>query len=127
LETFSKYKIGDPAIVGNLVFGPRIISNLVDTEPDEINSREFFQIFAGIPLYLSSKLSKPVGASGSSISLGEACDCDPEEVFFVSTPLFQTNFLPDLIQVKVFAPTTDLTPTFWHFAPALAAALEVES
>jgi hypothetical protein len=27
------------------------------------------------------------------------------------------------MQVKVFAPTTDLTPTFWHFAPALAAAV----
>jgi hypothetical protein len=26
------------------------------------------------------------------------------------------------MQVKVFAPTTDLTPTFEHFAPALAAA-----
>jgi hypothetical protein len=38
------------------------------------------------------------------------------------TPLFQTSFLPLLIQVKVFAPTTDLLPTFVHFAPALAAA-----
>jgi hypothetical protein len=38
------------------------------------------------------------------------------------TPLFQTSFLPFLVQVKVFAPTTDLTPTFEHFAPALAAA-----
>jgi len=26
------------------------------------------------------------------------------------------------MQVKVFAPTTDLLPTFVHFAPALAAA-----
>ena len=38
------------------------------------------------------------------------------------TPLFQTNFFPYLIQVKVFVPTTDLTPTFEHFAPALTAA-----
>jgi hypothetical protein len=37
-------------------------------------------------------------------------------------PLFQTNFFPDLMQVKVFAPTTDVTPIFEHFAPALAAA-----
>jgi hypothetical protein len=27
------------------------------------------------------------------------------------------------MQVKVFAPTTDVTPTFVHFAPALAAAV----
>jgi hypothetical protein len=38
-------------------------------------------------------------------------------------PLFQTNFFPDLMQVKVFAPTTDLLPTFVHLAPALAAAV----
>jgi hypothetical protein len=37
-------------------------------------------------------------------------------------PLSQTNFVPDFMQVKVFAPTTDLLPTFVHFAPALAAA-----
>jgi hypothetical protein len=36
--------------------------------------------------------------------------------------LFQTNLFPDFMQVKVFAPTTDLLPTFEHFAPALAAA-----
>jgi hypothetical protein len=45
----------------------------------------------------------------------------------IKTPLFQTNFFPDFMQVKVFAPTTDLIPTFEHFAPALVAALEMES
>ena len=47
--------------------------------------------------------------------------------FFVdiTTPLSQTNFFPDFVQVKVFAPTTDLTPTFWHFAPALVTAVAV--
>jgi hypothetical protein len=41
----------------------------------------------------------------------------------VPTPLFQTNFFPDLMQVKVFAPTTDLIPTFEQVPPALVAAL----
>jgi hypothetical protein len=37
--------------------------------------------------------------------------------------LFQTNFLPDLMQVKVLFPTTDLMPTLVHLAPAFTAAL----
>ena len=37
-------------------------------------------------------------------------------------PLFQTNFLPDLMQVKVLLATTDLIPTFLHAPPALVAA-----
>jgi hypothetical protein len=44
-----------------------------------------------------------------------------DEVVFV-TPLFQTNFLPDLTQVKVLFPATDLMPTLVHLAPALVAA-----
>jgi hypothetical protein len=45
----------------------------------------------------------------------------PEEFDFV-IPLSQINLLPDLMQVNVFEPTTDLLPTFEHLAPALAAA-----
>jgi hypothetical protein len=41
--------------------------------------------------------------------------------FLMATPLFQTNFLPDLMQVKVLVPTTDLFPTLMHLAPALVA------
>jgi hypothetical protein len=37
-------------------------------------------------------------------------------------PLFQTNFLPDLIQVYVLFPTTDLLLIFVHLAPAFTAA-----
>ena len=36
-------------------------------------------------------------------------------------PLFQTNFLPDLTQVKVLFPATDLMPTLVHLAPAFVA------
>ncbi len=38
-------------------------------------------------------------------------------------PLFQINFLSDLMQVKVLLPTTDVIPTLVHFAPAFTAAL----
>jgi hypothetical protein len=41
----------------------------------------------------------------------------------VDIPLSQTNLLPDLMQVKVLVPTTDLMPTLVHLAPALAEAL----
>jgi hypothetical protein len=41
----------------------------------------------------------------------------------VELPLFQINFFPDLIHVKVFEPTTDSMPTFEHLAPGLAAAV----
>jgi len=40
----------------------------------------------------------------------------------VTTPLSQTNFLPDLTQVKVLRETTDVFPALLHAAPALAAA-----
>jgi hypothetical protein len=39
------------------------------------------------------------------------------------TPLFQTNFLPDLTQVKVFPETTEVFPALVHAAPALTAAI----
>ena len=43
--------------------------------------------------------------------------------FFIVAPLFQTNFLPELMQVKVLLPTADLMPSFVHLSPALTAAL----
>ena len=42
--------------------------------------------------------------------------------FFIATPLFQTNLLPDFMQVKVLLPITDLIPTLVHLSPALTAA-----
>ena len=40
----------------------------------------------------------------------------------IETPLLQTNFFPDLIQVYVLFPTTDLLLIFVHLAPAFTAA-----
>jgi hypothetical protein len=40
----------------------------------------------------------------------------------IFTPLFQTSFVPDLMQVNFFPPETEVAPTFVHLAPALTAA-----
>ncbi len=42
----------------------------------------------------------------------------------IATPLFQTSFLPDLIQVNFFPPAVDVAPTLEHLSPALTAAKE---
>jgi hypothetical protein len=44
------------------------------------------------------------------------------ELFDLLTPLFQTNFFPDLTHVNVLPDTTEVIPALLHFAPALAAA-----
>jgi hypothetical protein len=41
---------------------------------------------------------------------------------FITTPLFQTNFFPDFMHVKLFPLTTSVLPALLHLAPALAAA-----
>jgi hypothetical protein len=41
----------------------------------------------------------------------------------IKTPLFQTNFFPDLMHVNDLLETTDLSPTFLQAPPALVAAL----
>jgi hypothetical protein len=41
---------------------------------------------------------------------------------FTATPLFQTSFVPDLMQVNFFPPETEVDPAFVHLAPALTAA-----
>ena len=47
---------------------------------------------------------------------------DFESLPFEAVPLSQTNFFPDLTQVKVFPLTTSTFPGLVHLAPALAAA-----
>jgi hypothetical protein len=51
-------------------------------------------------------------------------DFDDDSVFFTATPLFQTSFVPDLMQVNFFPPVVDVAPAFGHLAPAFAAAKE---
>ena len=42
--------------------------------------------------------------------------------FLITTPLFQTSFLPDLTQVNFFPLAVAVAPTFVHLAPALGVA-----
>jgi uncharacterized protein Usg len=39
-----------------------------------------------------------------------------------ATPLFQNNFLPDLMQVYIFLDTVDVEPNFEQVDPAFSAA-----
>ncbi len=42
--------------------------------------------------------------------------------FLITTPLFQTSFVPDLMQVNFFPPEVAVDPALVHLAPALGAA-----
>jgi hypothetical protein len=42
--------------------------------------------------------------------------------FLTTTPLFQTSFVPDLMQVNFFPLAVAVAPTFVHLAPAFGAA-----
>ena len=46
--------------------------------------------------------------------------------FGIATPLSQTNFLPDLMQVKVLPEAVAVFPAFGHVEPALTAAFTGE-
>ena len=41
--------------------------------------------------------------------------------FLIATPLFQTSFLPDFMQVNFLSPDVDVAPTLEHLSPALTA------
>jgi hypothetical protein len=82
---------------------------IVEFEEDKIFSLDFFQAQYEIFENFDSKSLNPFGAGGS-IGLT------------ITTPLFQINFFPDLVQVKVFPDATDLIPTVLQLDPALTAA-----
>ena len=63
------------------------------------------------------------GIIGVGVGVGVGVG-DGVGVGLTATPLFQTNFFPDLMQVKVLFPTTDLVPALVHLAPALVAETE---
>ena len=51
---------------------------------------------------------------------------DDAEGIEVDTPLFQTVFLPDLMQVNFFPPAFSIFPTLGQTAPALGAANDAD-
>jgi len=67
-----------------------------------------------IPFYLSSKLSKEVGAIGSEATAGLGSA--------IATPLFHTSFLPLFMQVYFFPLAVAVDPTFLQVSPAFTAA-----
>jgi hypothetical protein len=94
----------------NFVFSPTRISKGIEVlEEAKIFSFDFFHAEYETPEKLASRSLNPVGATGSTL-------------VDLTTPLFQTNFLPDLIHVNVFPDATELIPALLHLAPALAAA-----
>ena len=50
---------------------------------------------------------------------------DVDAVLGIEIPLFQINFLPDLIQVNFLLPTTEVAPALLQAAPALVTAPEL--
>ncbi len=60
--------------------------------------------------------------SGVGDGVGVGVGVATGEGFLTATPLFQTSFVPDLMQVNFFPPETEVIPAFVHFAPALTAA-----
>jgi hypothetical protein len=65
----------------------------------------------------SAGIEPPIAPIGSPIAVGFA---DGLAAGFTATPLFQINFLPDLMQVYFLPLTTEVAFTFVHFAPAFA-------
>ena len=101
--------------MGEFVFGPRNTEKFLILEvPFFIDSAVDFHAVYAIALRRSNKLSKLVGGNNLAISSSLK--------LLLITPLFQIVFLPDLMQVKVLFPTTEVIPAFEHLAPALVAA-----
>ncbi len=61
---------------------------------------------------------------GSGIRIGEGVGVGvvTDDGFLTTTPLFQTSFVPDLIQVNFFPLTVAVVPALLHLAPALGVA-----
>jgi hypothetical protein len=57
--------------------------------------------------------------TGVGVGVGAATGTD----FFMVTPLFHNNLLPDFMQVNFLPPVVAVDPALVHFDPALTAAL----
>ena len=73
----------------------------------------------GVGLGVGVGVGSGVGdGEGVGVGVGVATDAG----FLIATPLFQTSFVPDLMQVNFFPDAVAVDPTFVHLAPALGAA-----
>jgi hypothetical protein len=72
---------------------------------------------------LSEDAEPPIAPIGSPIAIGVTAGDGfvlGLAAGFMATPLFQINFLPDLMQVYFLPLTTEVAFTLVHFAPAFA-------
>ena len=78
---------------------------------------------AGVGVAVGVGVGIGVGV-GSGIGDGEGVGVGVAigEGFLTATPLFQTNLLPDLMQVNFLPADIDVAPTFEHLSPAFTAA-----
>jgi hypothetical protein len=94
-----------------------------------------FSFVHGCPPISSGEIVFVGDGEGNGVGAGEA---DPEGVgeglalgtvagigFLIATPLFQTNFLPDLMQVYLIPDAVEVAPSLLHADPGLTAAMAI--
>ena len=74
--------------------------------------------FPSIAGDLNVSMNESLGSSTGSNDAADELGLGIGFAMGTSTPLFQTNFLPDLTQVYFLPDTTEVTPALLHFVPA---------
>ena len=72
----------------------------------------------------ASVLSTTGFTVADGVGLGVALGVGAAAGFAIATPLFHTNFLPDLMQVNFVVAVEEIAPNFVHLLPAFTAASE---
>jgi hypothetical protein len=75
----------------------------------------------GVGVGVGVGVAEGVG-DGSVVGVGVGVGVITGVGFVIVTPLFQTSFVPDLMQVNFFPPAVAVDPALVHFVPALGAA-----
>ena len=74
---------------------------------------------SGLGVEVGVEVGVGVGVGvGEGVGVGVATGAG----FLIATPLFQTSFVPDLMQVNFFPDAVAVDPAFVHFDPAFGAA-----
>jgi hypothetical protein len=71
----------------------------------------------GVAVGLGLGVGVGVGSTGLKTELGDGFGAA-----LIATPLFQTSFVPNLMQVNFFPDAVAVVPALLHFAPALGVA-----
>ena len=64
----------------------------------------------------------PIAPIGSPVAVGVGVGVGTGDGFLITKPLFQTSFVPDLMQVNFLPDAVAVDPAFAHLAPALGVA-----